>query len=77
MGRHNGADLLNRGIAQAAARHDLDFVNVTKRFRNHGVNAPRPWILGALDPGRFHPNTKGYRAYTSAVAATLRSARLK
>ena len=74
---NNGADLLNTVIAQAAARHDFDFVNVTKRFRNHGVNAPRPWILGALDPGRFHPNTKGYRAYTSAVAAAIRSARLK
>ena len=74
---NSGADLLNKVIARAAARHDFQFVGVTKRFKNHGANARHPWILGALDPGRFHPNAKGYRAYTAAVAAALRPARLK
>ena len=74
---NSGADLLNKVIAKAARSHGFRFVSVTNRFRNHGVNATRPWILGALDPGRFHPNAKGYRAYTAAVAAALRPARLK
>ena len=74
---NSGADLLNKVIAKAARSHGFRFVSVTNRFRNHGVNATRPWILGALDPGRFHPNAKGYRAYTAAVAAAVKPARLK
>lgn len=68
---NDGADLLNKVIAKAAKRHHFRFVSVTPLFRNHGANAPHPWILGLTDPGRFHPNAKGYRAYTAAVAASL------
>jgi lysophospholipase L1-like esterase len=74
---NDGADLLNEVIARAAARHDFGFVGVTERFRGHAVNSTRPWILGLTDPGSFHPNAKGYRAYTNAVAAAVSSLRLR
>ena len=69
---NDGADLLNAVIAEKAAEYGFQFVDVTKRFDGHGVNAPRPWILG-LDagPDRFHPNLDGYRAYTAAVTSAL------
>jgi lysophospholipase L1-like esterase len=66
-----GADLLNGVLAQAAADHGFQFVDVTKRFVDHGVNAPEPWVLGPFDPGAFHPNTAGYEAYTAAVTAAF------
>ena len=74
---NNGADLLNKTIAKAAKRHGFQFVSVTKRFRDHGANAAKPWILGVMSPGRFHPSAKGYRAYTSAITAAVKAARLK
>ena len=70
---NDGADLLNQVIARAAASHDFRFVSVTKRFRNHGANAARPWILGLTDPARFHPNAPGYRAYTAAVGNAIKA----
>lgn len=74
---NDGADLLNEVIAAAAARHGFQFVDVTERFLDHGVNAPEPWVLGPADPGRFHPNTQGYRAYTAAVTSAVVPARLR
>lgn len=68
---NDGADLLNGVIAEAAAEHGYQFVDVTKRFIGHGVNAPEPWILGPFDPGAFHPNADGYEAYTAAVTAAI------
>jgi lysophospholipase L1-like esterase len=68
---NDGADLLNGVIAQAAAAHGFRFVDVTKRFDGHGVNAPEPWVLGLFDPGAFHPNADGYEAYTAAVTAAV------
>ncbi|MFK5647971.1 hypothetical protein ACI3ET_15835 [Ornithinimicrobium sp. LYQ121] len=44
---------------------------MTKRFVNHGVNAPEPWVLGLTDPGLFHPNLSGYRAYAAAVTSSV------
>lgn len=71
QGLNDGADLLNGVIAEAAAEHGFQFVDVTKRFLGHGVNAPEPWILGPFDPGAFHPNADGYEAYTAAVTAAI------
>lgn len=70
---NDGADLLNGVIAKAAAKHCFQFVDVTKRFLGHGVNAPHAWISGPLDPvAPFHPNAHGYRAYTAAVKKAIR-----
>jgi lysophospholipase L1-like esterase len=68
---NDGADLLNTVLAQQAAEHGFQFVDVTTRFLDHGANAPEPWILGLTDPGLFHPNLSGYRAYAAAVTSSL------
>jgi lysophospholipase L1-like esterase len=72
-----GADLLNAVIAEAAAEHGFQFVDVTERFAGHGVNAPEPWILGPADPGSFHPTAEGYRAYAAAVTAAIKPGQLR
>jgi hypothetical protein len=74
---NEGADLLNGVIAEAATEHGFQFVDITKRFLGHGVNAPEPWILGPFDPGAFHPNTDGYEAYTAAVTAAINPSQLR
>ena len=74
---NEGADLLNATLARAAATHGFQFVDVTKRFLGHGVNAPDAWILGLLDPGAFHPNAEGYETYTAAVTSTVNPSRLR
>jgi lysophospholipase L1-like esterase len=71
-----GADLLNGVIADAAADHGFGFVDVTKRFLDHGANASDPWLHG-LDSAAFHPNAEGYEAYTAAVTAAVVPARLR
>ena len=73
---NEGADLLNAVIAEAAAGHGFQFVDITKRFVGHGVNATEPWILGPFDPGAFHPDADGYEAYTAAVTAAINPSRL-
>ena len=72
---NDGADQLNAVIRTAAERHGFDFVDVTERFVGHGVNAADPWILGAADPGAFHPTLAGYEAYAAAVTAAIRPGR--
>lgn len=72
---NDGADQLNGVVAAAAARHGFDFVDVTDRFVGHGVNSPEPWLLGAFDPGAFHPNLAGYEAYAGAVTAAIKPGR--
>ena len=74
---NDGADLLNATMARAAATHGFQFVDVTKRFLGHGVNAPDAWILGLLDPGAFHPNAEGYETYTAAVTSAVNPSRLR
>lgn len=69
---NDGANVLNRVIAQAAKKQGFTFVDVTNRFRGHGVNAPSAWILGPFDPAAFHPTLSGYLAYTAAIASSLR-----
>jgi lysophospholipase L1-like esterase len=73
---NDGADLLDTVIAQAAAAHGFQFVDVRPRFVDHGVNAPEPWILGP-GAGAFHPNAAGYRAYTAALTAQINPSRLR
>ncbi len=68
---NDGADLLNAVIARVADEYGFQFVNPTRRFIDHGVNAPEPWILGLTDPARFHPNLAGYEAYAAAVTSSL------
>jgi len=65
------ADRLNAVISGVAVEHGFQFVDVTKRLVGHGVNALEPWILGVTDPGRFHPNLAGYRAYAAAVTSSV------
>jgi lysophospholipase L1-like esterase len=74
---NDGADQLNEALAAAAERHGFEFVDVTERFLGHGVNAADPWILGAGDPGSFHPNLAGYEAYAAAVTAAIKPGRHK
>jgi lysophospholipase L1-like esterase len=74
---NDGADLLNGVIADAAAHQGFGFVDVTKRFLDHGVNATDPWVRGPFDPASFHPNEAGYDAYTAAVTAAIVPARLR
>ena len=74
---NDGADLLNAVIAEAAADHGFQCVDVTARFLGHGVNAPDAWILGPLEPGAFHPDSDGYEAYTAAVTAAIKPSRLR
>jgi lysophospholipase L1-like esterase len=73
---NDGADLLRDVVAAAAARHGFDFVDVTKRFDDHGVNAPEPWVLGPFSGAPFHPNADGYAAYTAAVTAAVHPSQL-
>lgn len=69
------ADLLDEVVAQRAAAHGFQFVDVTQRFHGHGVNAPDAWILGPDEPGAFHPDADGYAAYTGAVTAAVNPTR--
>ncbi|MCL2543476.1 MAG: SGNH/GDSL hydrolase family protein [Nocardioidaceae bacterium] len=66
---NDGADVLNGVIANAAAAHGFDFVDVTKRFVGHGVNSPEPWVTSPFDAQALHPNADGWAAYTAAVTA--------
>lgn len=68
---NDGADLLNAVTAEMAAAHGFQFVDVTKRFIGHGLNADDPWIFDVSSPGLFHPNAAGQGAYAAAVTAAL------
>ena len=74
---NEGADLLNAVIAEAAAEHGFQFVDVTPRFLGHGANAPEAWITGLTDPAAFHPNINGYRAYTAALTSQINPSQLR
>lgn len=68
---NDGADLLNATIAGVAAKRGFEFVDVTKRFDGHGVNAPDAWIGGLASPAPFHPNLAGYTDYAAAITAAV------
>jgi lysophospholipase L1-like esterase len=74
---NEAADLLNDVIAEGAAAHGFQFVDVTQRFLGHGVNAPDAWILGPQEPGAFHPDADGYAAYAGAVTAAINPTQIR
>jgi lysophospholipase L1-like esterase len=74
---NDGADLLNDTIRAVAEAHGYTFVDVTKRFLDHGVNAPEPWLIWPTSPGSFHPNALGYETYAAAVTAAIRPSTLR
>lgn len=54
-------DEFNAALAAAVAEEGAVFVDVTDRFRGHGVGSPEPWIL--FDPEsehNLHPTERGY-----------------
>ncbi len=69
------ADLLNEVVAERAAAHGFELVDVTTRFLGHGVNAPDAWIRGPAEHGAFHPDADGYAAYAAALTAAINPAR--
>ncbi|MGO0576751.1 GDSL-type esterase/lipase family protein [Ornithinimicrobium panacihumi] len=65
------ADLLNSTTAQVAASHGFQFVDVTGRFADHGVNAADPWISDLSGAAPFHPTADGYHAYAAALTSSI------
>lgn len=70
------ADQLNEKIADAAGAtntqdHRVQYVDVRTEFAGHGLLSPDdPWINGVTaNADSFHPNTKGYLAYYTALNA--------
>jgi lysophospholipase L1-like esterase len=66
---------LNDTIKQAvAATRDagvkIVYVDVTEKFRGHGIGSTVPFINPA-GPDVFHPNAAGYRAYADAISTKL------
>ena len=49
------------------------YVDVTEAFAGHGIGSKKPFI-NAEGPDAYHPNAAGYRAYTKAIFAAIRSA---
>ena len=68
---NDGADLLNAVIADAAADHGFQFVDVTSRFIGHGVNAPQAWLTGLDQPVPLHPTATGQHAYGVALRSQI------
>lgn len=74
---NEGADLLNSVIAQAAAEHGFQFVDVTGRFTGHGVNAADPWLTGLTSPVPLHPTGEGQHAYGVALRSQINPTSLR
>jgi lysophospholipase L1-like esterase len=55
-------DVLNAALAAAVEEEGAVFVDVTDRFRGHGVGSADPWILFGPDAGdhNLHPTERGY-----------------
>ncbi|MFI7494827.1 GDSL-type esterase/lipase family protein [Kocuria sp. M4R2S49] len=54
-------DELNAALAAAVEDEDAVFVDVTDRFRGHGVGSAEPWILfDAESEHNLHPTERGY-----------------
>lgn len=70
---NEGADVLDRVIAERAKGAGLAFADARPRFSGHGVCAQEPWI-NQLDLGRpvesYHPDTTGHaRGYLPTLTA--------
>lgn len=58
------ADVLNAELAAAVTEEGAVFVDVTDRFRGHGVGSEDPWIYldptAPGNPNNLHPTERGY-----------------
>ena len=72
LGTHADASVTPELVSLLVAEPDF-FVRETLTW----AVVRHPWLLGPLDPGRFHPNAAGYAAYTEAVTAAIRPSRLR
>lgn len=76
---NDGVDTLNSIIEGTAEKSDsVVYVDVTKRFRNHGIGSSEPWInfdpTNLQDYNNFHPNEKGYeKGYAKVLKPVVRS----
>ncbi|MHA7154057.1 SGNH/GDSL hydrolase family protein [Arthrobacter sp. TMN-50] len=69
---NEGTDALNTVIRQNAEANGLQYVDVVKRFKGHGIGAKDPWITfaGAFDD--LHPTAEGYEAgYLKSFRSTV------
>lgn len=74
---NDGADLLNSVIADVAADHGFQFVDVTGRFTGHGVNAADSWLTGLDHPVPLHPTAEGQHAYGVALRSQINPTSLR
>ncbi|WP_299167189.1 SGNH/GDSL hydrolase family protein [uncultured Arthrobacter sp.] len=56
-----GTDELNKVIRAEAKKAGFTYVDVVKRFNNHGLGSPQPWIQPFTNAGALHPTAKGYK----------------
>lgn len=69
-----GTDTLNTVIRQNAKANGLQYVDVVKRFKGHGIGTRDPWItytgFTAIDD--LHPTAKGYQSgYLKSFRSTV------
>lgn len=61
--------------ANAAAKANAVYVDVTEEFAGHAINSAVPWInFNPADPfalQNFHPNAEGHQAYADALTAAV------
>ncbi|UVJ38781.1 SGNH/GDSL hydrolase family protein [Arthrobacter sp. CJ23] len=70
------ADQLNAAVKAGADAAGVPFVDVTNRFKGHGVGSDTPWINfdgTPFNPDNFHPNAAGYtNGYRPAVDTAVK-----
>lgn len=70
------ADQLNAAVKAGADAGGVSFVDVSNRFKGHGVGSDTPWINfdgNLLNPDNFHPNAAGYtNGYRPAVDTAIK-----
>lgn len=61
--------------ANAGARANAVYVDVTDEFAKHAINSDVPWLNFNPDPAfssqNFHPNAAGHQAYADALTAEV------
>lgn len=71
----NGAIAEAVANANAAAKANAVYVDVTEEFTGHALNSADPWInFNPADPSapaNFHPNAAGHDAYADAIVAAV------
>jgi lysophospholipase L1-like esterase len=77
---NEGVDVLNSIIERAAdASPSTVYVDVTKRFKGHGIGSEDPWInfdpASPADMNNFHPTAEGYaKGYAKSLNQLVGSA---